>query len=163
MGYSKPQRYVLTPSRKHLGKCVARGSRRSVALQCWKDELMRCYILKSMEKALHGEVTRLCSDKTDSLLRCQSVDALSTFQWDEWENEMKLHAPTLTSLLNACFKTKVPRHNSQQMICLCAALMCKNRQASMSLLHKIISIILYTGHCSKQVLNIYILFFAIYH
>jgi len=134
-----------------MGKYVARGSRRSIALHCWKDEGMRNHVLKAVASTLHGEVAKLCSEKTNSLLRCQSAEILSVFQWDELENEMNLHAPILTTLLRACCKTRVPRQNHQQLICLCVALMCKNRIPSMSLIHRVISIILYAGHSSKQV------------
>ena len=152
MGHQKKQRsYVLTPSRKHLGKYVARGSRYSIALHCWKDEGMRQHSVKAMGMVLRGEITALCSDKANSLLTCQSAEALACFCWDDLESEIKIHAPTLTSLLHSCFKTRLPRQNLQQMICLCTALMCKHRRSSMSLLHKVISLILYSGHCSKQV------------
>ena len=136
---------------------MARGSRYRIAQHCWKDQIIKGYLLKLVGATLHGEIATMCSDRADSLLKSQSVsEDLPAFQWGKLEAEMQVHAPTLTSLLHACFKTRVPRQNLQQMVCLCAALMCKHRRPTMCLLQKIISIILYNGHCSKQVYVIYI-------
>ena len=36
MNYNKPKLYIVTPSRKRLGKSIARGSRYSLAVQAWE-------------------------------------------------------------------------------------------------------------------------------
>ena len=43
------------------------------------------------------------------------------------------------------------RKNKTYMLCVCAALMLNNRHPSVSLLQKIVSLVLYIAHCSKQV------------
>ena len=93
----------------------------------------------------------MCSDRTASLLREKSPEFLSNFKWNQLELELGMHAPTLSQILHACFTTRVPRKTKTYMVCMCAAMMFKNRRPSMSLLQKIISVILYIGHCSKQV------------
>lgn len=143
--------YSLTPSRKNLGKHVARSNRQSIARHCWDDPIIRCHLLKILHTTLRKEIGTMCSDQTNSLLLDQSPDCLLEFKWDQLQSELGMHSPTLNSLLHACFSTRVPRENKAYLVCLCAALMLKNRRPSMSLLHKIVSLILFSGHCSKQV------------
>lgn len=37
VGYKQHRNYILTPSRKHLGKHIARGSKLAVAHDCMED------------------------------------------------------------------------------------------------------------------------------
>ena len=93
----------------------------------------------------------------NSLLKSRSSESLPGFKWHQLEAELSTHAPTLKSLLNACFSTKVARQNETYLVSFCAAMMFKQRRPSMNLLHKILSVILYSGHCSKQVYNFIIM------
>ena len=153
MGYKKTKSYILTPSRKNLGKFVARESRNSIAIHCWKDPIIRRYILKALHITLRREICAVCSNEADSLLKSQSPG----FKWHQLEAELSTHAPTLKSLLHACFSTTVARQNEIYLVSFCAEMMFKQRRLSMSLLHKILSVILYSGHCSKQVHNFIIM------
>ena len=153
MNYKKPKSYTLTPSRKKLGRSVARGSRYSLAVQCWEDPTIKRYILKLLSVSLRREIAAMCSDKTNSLLKEQSQDCLQNFSWSKLEAELNNHAPTLYFVLHSCFTTKVPRQNSTYMLCTCACLMMRNRRPSMSLLQRTISILLYSGHCLKKVMK----------
>ena len=157
MGYKKTKSYILTPSRKNLGKFVARKSRNSIAIHCWKDLIIRRYILKALHITLRREICAMCSNEADSLLKSQSSESLPGFKWHQLEAELSTHAPTLKSLLHACFSNKVARQNETYLVSFCAAMMFKQRRPSMSLLHKILSVILYSGHCSKQVHNFIIM------
>ena len=151
MNYKKPKLYSLTPSHKTLGKSIARGRRYSLAMQAWEDPKTKQYILKLISITLKREISTMCSDKTNSLLRRQAPDSLEKFSWNELELELDQYAPTLSYLLRSCFATRVPRPNKTYMLCMCASLMLRNRRPAMSLLQKIISLVLYSGHCSKQV------------
>ena len=157
MGYKKTKSYILTPFRKNLGKFVTRKSRNSIAIHCWKDPIIRRCILKALHIALRREIFTMCSNDADSLLKSQSSESLPGFKWHQLEAELSTHAPTLKSLLHACFSTKVPRQDETCLVYLCAAMMFKQRRPPMSLLHKILSVILYSGQCSKQVYNFIIL------
>ena len=68
--------------------------------------------------------------------------------------EMQLRAPTLLSLLKWALKTKRIRQNCNAIIAVIVAIICKNRKSSICLFQRIISLILYTGHSSKQVSTI---------
>ena len=120
-------------------------------MEAWKDPKIKQYILKLIGVTLRKEISTMCSDKTNSVLMGQAPDFLEGFKWNKLESELDKYAPTLSCLLNSCFTTRVLRQNSKYMLCMCASLMLKNRCPTMSLLQKIISVVLYCGHCSKQV------------
>ena len=67
MNYNKPKVYALTPSRKRLGKSVARGSRYSLAVHAWKDPKIQPYLLKLIGITLRKEISIFCSEKTRHL------------------------------------------------------------------------------------------------
>lgn len=59
MRSSKSQRnYPLTPSRKPLGKAIARGSMKVVADQCLTHELSHKYALKRIGKMVLQEMKK---------------------------------------------------------------------------------------------------------
>ncbi len=68
--------------------------------------------------------------------------------------EMKVYAPTLLNILLSCTKTNHPRSNHIATICFIVSIIFKFRYARMSLFQRILSLILYAGHCGKQVVPI---------
>ena len=84
---------MLTPSRKHLGKAVARRSKQKVAVECLKDSDVKRYILKAVGKIVHNEVKHLCSNTTQSILKCNSVEMLKSFSWGSLKSELSSNAP----------------------------------------------------------------------
>jgi hypothetical protein len=79
IGYKVPKYFPLTPSRKRLGRFVARGSYLAIAKQCFEDEKMRKYIIKKLVNILQVEMKRLCSNDTNSVLMSKSADDLCSF------------------------------------------------------------------------------------
>ena len=66
-------------------------------------------------------------------------------------DEMKTRAPTLLYILESCTETRKVRKNKEAIVGLITAILCKHRRPSASLLQRIVSIILYSGHASKRV------------
>ena len=148
VGYKQHRNYILTPSRKHLGKHIARGSKLAVARDCMEDPELRNHIVKKVGVRLQQELANLCSSEV--LLGDHSK--LASFTWDLVLAAAKQHAPTLLEILQACSsKKKAYQDRSKAVIGMCIAILCKHRQCNMSLVQKILSIILYAGHCSKMV------------
>ena len=56
----------LTPSRKHIGKAIARGSMLTVALKCVEDDHIRPYIVRKIGQLVRSEIVNLCSKKAVS-------------------------------------------------------------------------------------------------
>ena len=93
----------------------------------------------------------MCSDATDSILKSAKKADLSTFSWEILWKEMSTHAPTFSSILTECTKTRANKHNRQAIMGICAAILLKHRFSQMSLVKKILSIILFNGCASKSV------------
>ena len=148
---TKPRNYHLTPSRKTVGRAVARGSKKQVVSECMKDPKMKMYTIELMGRQLRNELISLCSNATNSTLQNQSADALREFTWGKLHSELEARAPTLLSLLQMCTHTRKPRHNRIAVIGMCVALLLKLRFHKMCLIQKILSLLLYAGHSGKQV------------
>jgi len=155
----RPKSYLLTPSRKKVGKLVARGSKIAIANQFLKDLQLRKHIATKIGKIIHDEIGVMCSNKFGSVLRNQSVQ---TFSCEAVVTEMKACAPTLLSVLQVCTnghkrpkcqtqKTNTSMPDSNTIISVCTAILCRHHRPSMSLLQRVVSLILYEGHSSKQV------------
>ena len=142
---------MLTPSRKRIGKAVARGSRLAIVSHCLDDAVVRKHIISRIGKMVQSEVATLCSDRCNSILRRHSKEQLLKFKWENVNLEMGEHAPILLSLLHAATRTRRKRPNQEAVIAMCAAMMCKLRRPEMSTAQKTLSLILYAGHASKQV------------
>ena len=153
MGYKSPRRYILTPKRKKLGKAVARGFNRSIIRECFSNTTTKKELYWKLVQLLRREIKNMCSEKVNSLLLDKSSGALSEFSWEKLKNELSSNAPTLFCILQGCTMTKVPRSNRDATIGICAAILLRFHYPKMSLVQRIISIVLYTGHSAKQVIN----------
>lgn len=151
VGYNEPRTYALTPSRKYIGKAIARGRRQTVAIECLREKRTRVYLLKRIGVALRNELRVMCSESTNSILSNQSVSELKDFTWNKLLSELEKYAPTFLMILRESTHTRRPRHNRNAVIGMCAALILKLRFSKMCLVQKIMSLILYGGHSGKQV------------
>ena len=140
--------YVLTPYRKRLGNAVARKCQQGIAEETMKNPSTRKRVLNLVGRELQKEVQKMASDSTNSLLK---MEDLKEFEWDKLLQELSTHAPVLLGVLQAATKTRSPRTNTNAVICICAAIIFKQRNSKMSLVQKIISLVLYAGHTSVQV------------
>ena len=142
----------MTPSRAHLGKAVARGSWKSTVLETLKDKNGLKYCLKKIGVMIRNEIKRLCSQAVNSILSSQSVSDMNDFTWDKLHCELAANAPVLHTILQESTITETPRPNRKAVVGMCASLLLKHRCCKMSLVQKIMSLILYSGHSGKQVL-----------
>ena len=75
--------YTLTPSRKLLGKSLARGSWLGIASHCLNHPKIRRYLLANIGRILRSQIFNICSDRSSSKLGMKSAESLFTFSWDE--------------------------------------------------------------------------------
>lgn len=120
------RKYNLTPSRRNVGKAVARRSKKALILHALNDPVAKAYVVKRMGVLLKQELAEMCSDKVNSFLRSQSASALE-FEWDTLLAELAVHAPMLLPLLLSCTSTRRPRQNRNAVIGMCCALLLKFR------------------------------------
>lgn len=104
-------------------------------------------IILTLGKLIREEVKAMCSEKADSILRKNDPSSLEHFSWDNVVQEAKVHTPILYSLLEVCISEPEKVHMRGYLV----ALLCHIRWNNMNLHLKIVSAILYAGHCSKQV------------
>ncbi len=144
---SGPRKFTLTPSRKALGKTLGRANRRSFAKHAVHDRRIRGFILANMSKVRKNEIRQLCSESV--LLRSTKED-LCSFSWSHVCEELNRRAPCILSLLKSCIPESSP-FDKQAIACTCLAILVKARRQSACLVQKVVSLILYAGHTSKQV------------
>ena len=143
--------YILTPSREQDGKSIARGNWRAVISRSMKNPVRRQYIIQCVGRVLKYELRCLCSDSHSSILASNARDALMSFSWKQLMMEAKDCMPILIQLLSKCVKTPTKRENNVPVIGLIISILAKQRRPQFSLFQKIISLLLYSGRCSKKV------------
>ena len=141
----------MTPRRRHMGKSVARGSKKTLVDQCYDDLETRNYLMKKIGWIIMKEIKTMCSARVQSILCSESKDVLKNFKWDDLMTELCTYAPLLNKILHFCTKTSKIKRNRDATIGTCAAILFKFRLSRMNLIQKIISLILHAGHCGKQV------------
>ena len=145
---SGPRKFILAPSRRVLGKALGRADRRSAFVKhVVRDQRLRDYVLTNMSKICKNEIKQLCSES--SFLKSTQQDVCS-FSWSHVCEELKKRAPCILSLLQCCIPA-TSTFDKQAIAGTCVAILVKARRQSACLLQKIVSLILYSGHTSKQV------------
>ena len=134
-----------------MGKAVARSSKCALVREAMKDPGTKHYIITRIGLLVRKELQLLCSDKTNSVLKSQSVFHLREFCWDTFTSDLSTNAPILWSILYASTQTRRPAQNRKAVIGMCIALLLKLRYSKMCLVQKIISLILNAGNTGKQV------------
>lgn len=143
--------YPVTPTRKRLVKAVTRKSFKAVADSSWSNTNVQPYLKQKFYRYLKKEIKTLQSVSTNSILLHSKPEDIMSFSWGKFEEELKLSAPMLYSVFLHLTTTRSRRPNQSAIICICIAIILKFRYPKMSLIHKLISSVLYSGHCSKQV------------
>ena len=152
--------YNVSRSLKKLGKSVGRANRASIARQVVKDERIQLKVINLLSTTLGKEMKKLCSKRVNSLLRRKDCISLQEFNIHDIVNEMKVHAPSVLTLLRGCLqgrnrsrtnKTKSRVFDEDLVVGVCCAILLRGRSQRMSLLQRVISLILYCGHASKRV------------
>ena len=152
--------YNVSRSLKKLSKSVGRANRASIARQVVKDERIRLKVINLLSATLGKEMKKLCSQKVNSILRRKDSTSLQEFNIRDVVSEMKVHAPSVLSLLRGCLqgrnrsrakKTTSRAFDEDLVVGIYSAILLRGRSQRMSLLQRVISLILYCGHASKRV------------
>ena len=156
LNYNIPRSYNLTtPRRKKLTRLLIRGKPPSVACQVLKDPRYLSPLLLKMGRIIAKEVAVLCSDRVSSLLSSSKKNDFVTFKWEKLF-EVESHAPCLLKILTTALQTKNENKTAVPLIGVIVSILCSFRRRSMNLIQKIVSVILYAGHCSKQVIMLHV-------
>jgi len=158
-GRKRTQVHRLTRSLKAIGRSVGRRNRAAIARQVLKDPHSRQKVLGVLGKDLQHELSSACTVSCNSGLRNTSPEKLQRFSWESLLDELQDTAPTLLHLLRSCVTVKKPpshqrktnRSRDTTIVGLYAAILLRHRNYQMNLVQRVISIMLYSGHASKQV------------
>ena len=146
----------MTPSRESDVKSTARGNWKAVVKRNMKIPMRRDYIVGCVGRIIVYELRVLCSDKYSSILTNHGAEQITNFHWDHVIDEAKEAMPVLLKLLSMSMKTRTERDNANAIIGLIISILAKQRRPTSSLFQKIVSLILYSGHCSKKVYNLHV-------
>ena len=124
----------------------------SFASKCMKGASIRNAMVTTIGWILQSEIAALCSDDFDSIMRLKTKGSVKDFNHiiSTINKELQTKMPTLLSLLQWCFQKKLSS-NTDVLIATIVSIMCRLRRPSACILQRIISLILYSGHSSKQV------------
>ena len=129
---------------------MVRGKPSSVANHVMKDQRYRPFVLAAVGKAISNEVINLCSDGVSSILRKANKEDLSSFTWDKVLEEAKQFSPCLFEILKNSLKAQGCKSVKGMII----SLFCLSQNSTMNVVQKLVALVLYGGHCSKQVIII---------
>ena len=155
--HQKKNRYFhLSGSLKKIGKYVGRGNKRSIAEAVVDNSAIRGEVVCALMSKAHKEITKLCSDSNDSILRMTTKPALEHFTWDRVWHELQHSAPLLLSLLtNLLPPAKREAVSIRPALCVCASIFLKVQNHKLNVVQTMIGLVLRAGHANKQVHCIY--------
>ena len=144
--------HPITPSRKGSVKSVIRKSYKAAANKSWQSKKIQPHLQRKIFKELKKEVKVLQSSTTNSAFHQTKPIDVRSFSWKHLEGELQQRASFLYCILMSLTETRSSRSNRSAIICVIVAVILKFRYPKMSLIQKVISCVLYAGHCSKQVI-----------
>ena len=149
-------------SLKKLGRSVGRANRSAIARQVMKDDRIRTRVVQLIGTHLGKEMKRLCTNEVTSVLRKTDSDSVQQFTVQSIIEEMKMHAPSVLTVLRGCLhgrrRSRAKKQKSRivdvdTLVGVCCAILLRGRSQKMNLLQRIVSLILFCGHASKRVSN----------
>jgi hypothetical protein len=141
----------MTPSRKAIVKGLTRKQGPTFAKTTWASEKYRTEIIKHHSLKLGEEAKAICSSSGETCsLRSKQVESILSLNWMALHAELSSKAPLLMSVLEAVTPTK-RKPQKKLAHCMCVSVLLFARTKNMSLIQRLVSVLLYAGHASKQV------------
>ena len=142
-----------------LADALLGGNAAQIAKAALSMEEVKESIVEQLQDMLNSECSALCRKKpTSSLFRSIAVDRMAEFKWSDMMMELEDVAPLLLKILHCLvahndsrnkFKVGAAHHPG---ICAAVAVILKERNREMCGLQSLLSLIMYSCHCEKQVL-----------
>ncbi len=139
---------IVTPTRKKAVVALSRRCDLKAAKECLANEKVRSYIISKVGFTIRKEIKLMSTFQ--SVLRSELPD-LKNFKWDMIYNELQQKAPIFLSFLLSATHTRVKRSNRIAVICVCTAVLLKYRFRDLNMVQKILSLMFYSCHASKEV------------
>lgn len=143
---------MKSPCSRRIIKAAARRNFKSVADNSYKHGLIQPYLNKALLVRLKNELQCCQSSVTNSSLLHSQPSDLASFSFSKLEMELQKQAPTFYKFLHYLTSIQKKRPIQQStIICICSSIILRYRRPDMSAIQKLISCILFAGHCSKEV------------
>uniref|UniRef100_A0A1X7SNG4 Uncharacterized protein n=1 Tax=Amphimedon queenslandica TaxID=400682 RepID=A0A1X7SNG4_AMPQE len=142
---------IHTPSRKRALSSFSRGNDMTAIRECFQNQKIRPNIIRKVGQLIRKEIKALSS--SNSILKSKSSADLKQFRWNAIYDDLRDKAPFFLSIMESATKTRATRKNTCAVICLCTTILLKYRYRELNFVQKIISLILYASHASKEVFS----------
>ena len=140
-----------------LKHAVAGGNLLNIGKAILQNKQLTDVVIKLIAGVVDSECSVLCRRNNASLFRKTSVTTMPNFQWSQLVDELATNAPTLLCLLTAIVTHSDHRNQLKVSsahhpgLCMCVAVLLKERNREMCGVQSIISLLLYQSHVEKQV------------
>ena len=139
--------------------CIAQGHAQSAASAVMEMKEVKDCIYNSFVNHLSEECCTLCErkDSTVSLFRSIPVTALANSKWEDFIEELQSKAPLLLQAFTSVVSVYDHRNTVKvgsvhyRGICAAIAVLLKERSREMCGLQSLVSVLMYSVHCEKQV------------
>ncbi len=130
----------------------------SIAKVALSVEGVREAIIKQLLGSLNQECSQLCQKiPAPTLFHKIPVETLAEFKWDQMMAELEQSAPLLLKIVH-CLVARNDGRNKSKVgtahypgICAAVAVLLKERNREMCGLQSLLSLVMYSCHCEKQV------------
>ena len=152
------------PSRQTLPSCAMAPSETGTD-DLFKQQPIHGRELSQVCQIIETEVLHLCSSSSfQSVLRQSSKESLMAFNWSTIISEWQHEAPTILAVLKAIVgpnrtrnvKKGVSLESRYPALCAAGAILLKERNQQMSLIHHVIGLLLFHGGISKAVSHFWV-------
>ena len=134
------------------------GNAASIAKAALSIDSVGDAIVQGLIRALNKECSRLCRKKpSTSTFRAIPVDKMAEFKWDDMMADLENDAPLLLKIL-LCLVARTDDRNKKKLgavhhpgICTAVAVLLKERNREMCRVQSLVSLLMYSCHCEKQV------------
>ena len=112
-------------------------------------------VLSLILQDIFQECSNLCKKTPTSLLRKIPVDKMAEFSWEELIKELTFTAPTMLRVVSSIavrIQNQVTSPSHYPGICAAVAVTLKERNKEMCGIQSMLSLLMYSCHCEKQVL-----------
>ena len=155
---AQPYRGQLGSAEGKLTRALVGGDAVSIAKAALSVEGVRETVTIQLLRTLNQECSKLCKmQPTSSRFRKIQVDRLADFKWADMIAELERDAPLLLKIINCVVARNDGRDKCKvgtvryPGICTAVAVMLKERNREMCGLQSMLSLLMYSCHCEKQV------------
>lgn len=151
-----PFQKTLGEAEGKVARALAGGHPQSIANAVMRIEAVKEELFNHFLTLVNAECSDLCQKGIRSLFRRIPVAEMANFRWDTLVEELRSKSPLLLKLLTTVatrvdHRSHVSKKDKFPGIVSAAAVLLKERNREMCAIPSLVSLLMYAGHCEKQV------------